>query len=196
MLTSSNDPGRRPLLQAWLVRSETRCLVKSNWGGLLDRRNGLVFLIWLNIALRFPPQSGIHVFKRSRMMDPQLDQVAVALAVMGFVVVALWLIWFASSARLMRCPESGAVGFVDVEPVQLANGDAVRLGVRQCDLWPERQGCAHGCLSRYSGYSQTAPWYHVDLESLRSFERGSPCGLVRTRKGKVDHARPGDRPIS
>ena len=120
-------------------------------------------------------------------MDPHLDQVAAALAVMGFVAVALWLIWFASSARLMRCPESGAVGFVDIDPVHPATGDAVRLGVRQCDLWPKRQGCARGCLSRYSGYySQTAPWYHVDLESLRSFERGSPCGPVRTRKGKVD----------
>jgi hypothetical protein len=103
------------------------------------------------------------------MMDfPQMEWIAVALAVVAFALVALWLIRLASRDRLMRCPETRGVALVDVDPLQTANGETVRFGVRQCDLWPERQGCAQGCLVRYS---ETAPGYRVVLEALRPFER-------------------------
>ena len=127
---------------------------------------------------------------------PQVDQIVVALAVVAFVMVALWLIWFASSARFMRCPETGAVGLVDVDPVQTANGETVRLGVRQCDLWPDRQGCARGCLARYSGYSETAPWYRVGLEALRRFERANPLDPMPTAQGKATDTAHEDRHTS
>jgi len=112
---------------------------------------------------------------------PQVEQIAVALALMAFMVVALWLIWFTAKARVMRCPETDAVGLVDVDLVQTANGETVRLKVRQCDLWPERQGCARGCLARYSGYSESAVWYRVGLEELRRFERPIPLDPVPRR---------------
>ena len=97
---------------------------------------------------------------------PQVEWIAVALAVVAFAVVAL--MWLASRGRLMRCPETGSVAFVDVDPLQTANGETVRVGVRQCDLWPQKQGCAQECLARYS---ETAPGYQVELEALRPFER-------------------------
>ena len=103
------------------------------------------------------------------MMDfPQVEWIAGALAVVAFPVVALWLIWLASRSWLMRCPETGGVAFVDVDPLQTANGETVRVVVRQCDLWPEKQGCAQGCLVRHL---ETAPGYRVGLEALRPFER-------------------------
>lgn len=116
---------------------------------------------------------------------PQVDQVAVALAVMMFLAVALWLIWFTSKARVMRCPETDAVGLVDVDLVQTANRETVGLKVRRCDLWPDRQGCARGCLLRYSGYSETAVWYRVGLEELRRFERPSPIDPMAGREQPV-----------
>lgn len=130
------------------------------------------------------------------MMDPQVYQIAVALAVMGSVAVAVWLMWFTSGARFMRCPETGAIDLVDVNPAQAANGETLRLGVRQCDLWPKRQGCARGCLSRYSGYSETAPWYRVRLEALRPFERESPLDPMPTARGKAIEAKHEDRQTS
>lgn len=103
------------------------------------------------------------------MMDfPEVGRIAVVLAVVAFPVVALWLIQLASKGWLLRCPETGGIALVDVDPLQTANGKTVRVGVRQCDLWPKRQGCAQGCLVRYS---ETAPGYRVGLKALRPFER-------------------------
>lgn len=101
------------------------------------------------------------------MMEfPRVEWMAVALAVVA--VVALWLMWLASRGRLMRCPDTGGVALVEIDPVQTANGELVRVGVRECDLWPGKQGCAQGCLVRYS---ETAPPYRVRLEALRPFQR-------------------------
>ena len=102
------------------------------------------------------------------MNFPQMEWIAMALAIVVFVAVAFWLIWLASRGRLMRCPVTGGVAFVDVNPLQTANGESLRVGVRQCDLWPNRQGCAQGCLVRYS---ETAPRFRVELGALRPFER-------------------------
>lgn len=69
---------------------------------------------------------------------------------------------------LMRCPETGAVTLVGVEAAPGRAGNAPRLTVRQCDLWPERRNCGRGCLARYP---ETKPGYRVNLDALRPFER-------------------------
>ena len=97
---------------------------------------------------------------------PQVEWIAVVFVVM--TLLAGVLIQIASKDRLMRCPETNGVAFVNVEPRQTANGEAIRVGVRQCDLWPKKQGCAQGCVVRYS---EMAPGYQVGLEALRPFER-------------------------
>jgi hypothetical protein len=102
------------------------------------------------------------------MNFPQVEWIAMTLAIVAFAVVAFWLVWLATRGRLMRCPVTGGVAFVDVNHVNGANGEAAQVGVRQCDLWPNRQDCAQGCLVRYSG---PAPRFRVELGALRPFER-------------------------
>lgn len=61
-----------------------------------------------------------------------------ALAFISVPAAGLVLVWLASSARLVRCPETGGLGLV--EP------DAAGR-IRRCDLWPQKRGCAQGCAT-------------------------------------------------
>lgn len=93
-----------------------------------------------------------------------MQWLALAAAFFAVPAAALVLIERLSTGRLMRCPETGGVAFVDAVPGK-AGGATVE--VRQCDLWPRRRGCAKGCLARYP---ETAPGRRVDLKALRPFE--------------------------
>ena len=95
-----------------------------------------------------------------------MEWVGVAFAVVVFAAIVL--LWLVSRARLMRCPETGSVAFVDADPLAIANGETAQIRVRRCDLWPKRQGCTQRCLVRYS---ETALGYQVGLEALRPFDR-------------------------
>ena len=82
------------------------------------------------------------------------------------IFIVLWLAP-ARNKRLMRCPETGAIAFVDTGAAR-GEGAAREVTVRRCDLWPEREDCARGCLVRYP---QTAPGYRVNVKALRPFGR-------------------------
>lgn len=91
------------------------------------------------------------------------------LATMAFVAFCiLRSLWPVRDARLMRCPETGAIAFVAATSVSRRGGAAPEVTVRSCDLWPERKNCGRGCLVRYS---QTASGYPVSVEALRPFEQ-------------------------
>jgi hypothetical protein len=97
---------------------------------------------------------------------PSGRDVAVSLALLAAVVA---LAFFAireflpvRNLRLMRCPETGGIAFVDAEV-----GKETTPRVRSCDLWPGRKGCAQRCLERYA---QTAPGFPVNIDALRPFE--------------------------
>ncbi len=92
------------------------------------------------------------------------------LAVLAFISVplaALILVWFVSRGRLVRCPETGGLGLVEVNPAPEREEHAPARRIRRCDLWPQRQDCAQGCLARHA--QATAP-YGVDLEALRPIQ--------------------------
>ena len=82
------------------------------------------------------------------------------------VFIVLWLAP-ARNKRLMRCPETGAIAFVDTGAAR-GEGAVREVTVHWCDLWPERKDCARGCLVRYP---QTTPGYRVNVKALRPFER-------------------------
>lgn len=88
----------------------------------------------------------------------------VALAAVGFLH---WLLEGGVRKRLMRCPETGAVAFVGAHAVPRGAGKAPALLVHTCEFWPERKGCARGCLARFD---ETTPGYRIKLDALRSFE--------------------------
>jgi len=90
------------------------------------------------------------------------------LAAIGTVVFfVIWSLWPARNARLMRCPESGAIAFVEVKEVRLPGKTTAEARVTRCDLWPLRKPCDRGCLGRYH---ESVPGYRVDVKSLRPFE--------------------------
>ena len=87
--------------------------------------------------------------------------------VAAFGAIVYWLTEMSSRGRMMRCPETGAVSVVQV--VRTAGEDAITpgLAVTQCDLWPQKKGCAQGCLARYR---ETEPGFRINLNALRPFE--------------------------
>jgi hypothetical protein len=97
----------------------------------------------------------------------------VEIAVAGFAtiaVIAIFIVlWLAPARdkRLMRCPETGSVGFVGVGDAP-GEGAAREVTVLWCDLWPAKKDCARGCLARYP---QSRPGYRVNVKALRPFER-------------------------
>lgn len=46
---------------------------------------------------------------------------------------------------LVRCPETNAVALIRL---QRAAPDGGATGVERCNLWPQEQRCARGCLAR------------------------------------------------
>lgn len=100
---------------------------------------------------------------------------------LAFVVYVYWMARQAWQDRPMRCPETGSVTLVGVEPVSARTGvegpsvisrqpspELPGLTVQRCGLWPERAGCARGCLARYE---ETLPGFAVNLDALRPFGR-------------------------
>jgi hypothetical protein len=91
-----------------------------------------------------------------------------ALAFISVPLAALVLVWFVSRGRLVRCPETGGLGLVEMQPAPERGAQAPAHRIQRCDLWPQRQGCAQGCLVRHA---QPAAPYGVDLKALDPFQR-------------------------
>lgn len=94
--------------------------------------------------------------------------VAMAFAAIAVAALAGWLVQLTARDQLVRCPETGGIGVVDVVPVTAERGKSLGLSVRQCDLWPERKGCSAECLVRRP---DAAADYPVDLGALRLPDR-------------------------
>jgi hypothetical protein len=82
----------------------------------------------------------------------------------------------ARNLRLMRCPESGSLALVKTARVAGRGETAAAITVQSCDLWPERNCCARGCLERYD---ETAPGYPTRVDALRPFAPGDKGGAAR-----------------
>jgi hypothetical protein len=92
----------------------------------------------------------------------------VGLAAAGTVLFFIaWSLWPLRNARLMRCPESGSIAYVEVREVWEPGKTAATRTVTRCDLWPLRKPCDRGCLRRYD---ETAPGRRVNVNALRPFE--------------------------
>ena len=91
--------------------------------------------------------------------------IAAAVGVVAAFVVA-WLAP-ARNARLLRCPDTGAIAKVCTEEKWLPGRASPEVRVRWCDLWPLRKPCNRGCLKRYH---ETAPGHRASVEALRPFE--------------------------
>jgi len=80
----------------------------------------------------------------------------------------------ARSRKLVRCPDSGAITFVDIEENAQGTGSTARwpdLKVKNCRLWPERKDCSRGCLVRCR---ESWGSYGVNWSALRPVNDHSP----------------------
>lgn len=83
--------------------------------------------------------------------------------------VTYWVLGAIPKERLMRCPETGTITFVDIEGTSAEIGGP-GITVQHCDLWPEHKNCARGCLARYA---ESTTGFRIRLQALRPFERRS-----------------------
>jgi len=97
-----------------------------------------------------------------------LDSAVVIIVLVAVGVLMYLLIKFVSQDRLMRCPETGAITFVDVAQTSPGDVNGSGLVVRNCDLWTDQKNCDRGCLVRYG---ETTRGFRLDLHALRDFER-------------------------
>lgn len=48
--------------------------------------------------------------------------------------------------RLLRCPGTGAMTFVEIGRASSGDGSEPKVTVQSCDLWPEHYECTGRCL--------------------------------------------------
>lgn len=134
------------------------------------------FLIFVNLTARHRLQTDLieepvkALEKGGHMVDFSDLAWLVAIVVVALFVVGCTykLIEPVLRKRLLRCPNTGCVAFVEAERVFRGDGTTPELIVRACELWPDRKDCARGCLARYD---EAVAGYRVKLEALRPFEQ-------------------------
>jgi hypothetical protein len=103
------------------------------------------------------------------MLDFAIVKWTVILAVLAVLGGILYrLLAMPPKGRLMRCPETGSITFVDVESVSRGERTEPELRVQHCELWPAKKDCSQGCLVRYG---ETGPGFRVRPHALRPFEQ-------------------------
>lgn len=98
-----------------------------------------------------------------------VHSVLILLAWAAVVVLAYVTLSSYGKRRLVRCPESGAVTFVEASEAQAgADGsEGPPRAITYCRFWPEKNDCGTGCLSRYE---QNQGLFGFDLKTLRPFD--------------------------
>lgn len=101
------------------------------------------------------------------MMNYTAMDAAIIIVVLVLAGVLMYrLIAHISQRRLMRCPKTGAITFVDAAQTSPGDVNGPGLVVRNCDLWADQKNCDRGCLVRYG---ETTRGFRVDLHALRDF---------------------------
>ena len=100
---------------------------------------------------------------------------AAVLAVGGLVYRVVALV---PKARFLRCPDTGAMSFVEMGLASPGDGSKPKLTVQGCDLWPQRYECVGRCrvgqkLGRWAKWGQlqapeAGPRYGISRVSLEA----------------------------
>lgn len=96
-----------------------------------------------------------------------------AMAVVAFSVTAgliYWVFRLVPPGRLMRCPETGTITFVEIGHASQGDGTEPKVTVQRCDLWPERKECDRGCLA-------SQKWDRVHISEVGAKNRTSPVSM-------------------
>jgi hypothetical protein len=149
VLKAASDEERLSLLRSVNERMEARA-----------RERGTRPDDWRGLAA-IPPAA-----PRGALSGPEIaTSLALLAAIAAVAYIVLQTVRPGRNVRLMRCPETAGIAFVEAENAPYGQWTAPR--VRHCDLWPARKDCARGCLARYA---ETAPGFLVNVNALRPFE--------------------------
>lgn len=78
------------------------------------------------------------------------------LLVMGALI--RWIVELVPRGRLIRCPQTGTMAFVEIGRASRADGREPKVIVEACDLWPEQYRCKGRCLVG----RKWRPWHKWD----------------------------------
>jgi hypothetical protein len=68
------------------------------------------------------------------------------LATVGLIYRVIGLV---PTGRLIRCPETGAITFVEFGRASPGDGSEAKVTVQSCELWPGYYQCAGRCLGHF-----------------------------------------------
>jgi hypothetical protein len=80
--------------------------------------------------------------------SPVLEWAIVIIALLVVCGLIYWVIGLVPTGRLVRCPETGTITFVEIGRASPGDGSEPKVTVQGCDLWPEHNECDRGCLVR------------------------------------------------
>lgn len=73
-----------------------------------------------------------------------------AVAITGLLAaggLVYWVIELVPTGRLIRCPDTGAITFVEIGRASPGDGSEPKVTVQSCELWPAYYRCAGRCLA-------------------------------------------------
>lgn len=120
-------------------------------------------------------------------MSPDLVLLMFVFAVI-YATLALRSYRRAKEIRVVHCPATGSA-----EAIRLhATGEALSLGLRAkprvmaCSLWPDRKGCAQGCLAEV----KSSPEHCAMQLVLMRWYLGKPCAFCHQEIPPIGWAEP------
>jgi hypothetical protein len=98
------------------------------------------------------------------------------IASLGTGGLIYWVIALVPRGRILRCPETGAMTFVEIGCASPGDGSQPKVTVQSCDLWPEHDACDRGCLVRQK-WGLWQEWREVHNPYAGAKYRTSPLSL-------------------
>ena len=110
--------------------------------------------------------------------------VLVALGAILFVLIPTVRLYRKfSGTRVITCPENKEPAAVEVDALQAAfsSADEIRLHLKECSRWPERENCGQECLRQI----QQAPEDCLLRNTLVRWYAEKPCAICHKPLGEI-----------
>ena len=82
-------------------------------------------------------------------LPPLMEWAVVITGLLAAGSLIYWVVKLVPTGRLIRCPETGAITFVEFGRASPGDGSGPKVTVQSCDLWPGYYQCAGRCRARF-----------------------------------------------
>lgn len=108
--------------------------------------NPLIYLkVWRRICLEDKGVSGWEKDDHMLGLPAVMEWAVVIIGLLATGGLVYWVIELVPNGRLIRCPETGAITFVEVGRASPGDGSEAKVTVQSCELWPGYYQCAGRC---------------------------------------------------